>query len=153
MKTAIKYLIVFCLMSTTFWGCSKKGTVEVPDTTKPTIMITKPTQGQAFVAGNTVTFQATFTDNEKLKSYAIAISKKVTGALILKIYLSVDFTYNKPSTNFTTGVKQQEIILNDIVIPANTATNITAPGTYKINVTCVDGSDNVTTGSVDFVIN
>lgn len=154
MKIAVKYLIIFCLLAATFVGCKKKGVIVIPDTTKPTITIIKPTAGQIFVAGNTILFQANFSDNEKLKSYEIAVSKVVTGGLILKVVpTSIDFSYTKPSTSFTAGVKQQEINLSDIVIPANTATTITTPGKYNFKVTCVDGSGNSNSTTVEININ
>ena len=60
-----------------FPNCSKGGSnppLMVPDTTKPTISITKPSTGQAFTAGNTILLQATFSDNENSRvmvSFAI----------------------------------------------------------------------------------
>lgn len=146
MKTAIRYLMVISLLTVTLYGCKKGGTTPdpvVPDTTKPTISIIQPTAGQSFVAGNTITFQATFNDNKELKSYEIAVYKVVTGGLTLKnVPTSVPFSYTKSSTNFASSIKQQEISLSDIVIPPNTATTIVSPGNYNFKVTCVDISNN-----------
>lgn len=157
MKYTFKLLIINFLLLTILLGCKKSSETEpkpIPDTTKPGISIVKPTAGQAFVSGNTIAFQATFSDNELLKSYEIAVSKVVTGGLILKIVpVSVPFSYNKSSTNFTSGVKQQEIILSDIIIPANTANTITTPGKYNFKVTCVDGSNNSTVTTIELNIN
>lgn len=137
-------------------GCNKGGSTDplpVPDATKPTISITKPTPGQAFISGNTILFQATFSDNEKLKSYDFTISKKVIGGLILKVVpTSTPFSYIKSSTSLT-GIKSQDISLNDIIIPANTATNIVTPGAYNLKVTCIDGTDNTTSTTLEFTIN
>ena len=103
----------------------------------------KPAAGQIFNAGNTIAFQATFTDNKELKSYDIAVSKVITGGLILKVVpTSLPFVYNKTSASFTSGIKQQEIILSDIIIPSNTATTFVTPGKYNFKVTCMDGSNN-----------
>ena len=160
MKIFIKHLIVSCLLVAALSGCKKTSSpnpvpVVVPDTTKPTITITKPTVGQAFAPGSTIPFQATFSDNEKLGTYDIAISKVVTGGLILKVVpTSLAYSYTKSSTSFNTGVKQQEIILSDITpIPANTATNIVTPGKYNLKVTCVDGSNNSTSTTIEININ
>ena len=157
MKNLTKYLFVISFLALTIYGC-KKGSnpepVPVQDTTKPTISILKPTAGQSFVAGNTITFQATFSDNVNIKSYEIAISKVVTGGLILKIVpLSVPLSYTKYSTSFPSGIKQQEINLSDIVIPVNTATTITTPGKYDLKVTCVDGSNNSSEAILEININ
>lgn len=157
MKTSIKYLMVLGLLTITLWGCKKGGTNPdpvVPDTTKPTTLITKPTAGQTFVAGNTIVFQATFSDNVSLKSYEIAISKVVTGGLTLKFVPTlVPFNYLKSSTNFASGTKQQEINLSDITIPPNTATTITTPGKYNFKVTYVDGSNNSSETTLEININ
>jgi len=143
MRAAIKYLIVFSLLLSTLWGCSKKGTVVVPDKEPPRISVTLPTPSQTFLPGGTITFQATFSDNVKLKSYGITVSKRVTSGLILKIVpISEDFSFSRLSINFPSGVKQQDINLNDIVIPLNTATKITTPGDYNFTVTCVDDAGN-----------
>ena len=157
MKTSTKYLIVISLLTIFLSGCKKGGTTPdpvVPDTTKPTISVTKPSAGQTFVAGNTIDFQATFSDNVSLKSYEIAISKVVTGGLTLKfVPNSVPFNYLKSSTNFTSGVKQQEINLSDIKIPSNTATTITTLGKYNFKVTYVDGSNNSAETTLEININ
>jgi len=87
MKISIKYLIIISLLITAFSGCKKGGGSTDPlnpDTAKPTISITNPIAGQAFVSGNIITFLATFSDNIKLKSYEIAVNKVVTSGFILK---------------------------------------------------------------------
>lgn len=146
MKTSTKYLMVISLLTISLSGCKKVGTTPDPvvhDTTKPTISIAKPSAVQVFVAGNTFPFQTTFNDNKELKSYEIAINKVVVGGLTLKIVpTSVPFSYLKSSTSFTSGVKQQEINLSNIIIPSNTATTFVTPGKYNFKVTCVDGSNN-----------
>jgi hypothetical protein len=156
MKQFSYYSMIFGLFIFTCTGCSKKSgpaPVVTPDTTKPIISATKPTPGQVFTAGNTILFQATFSDNEKLKSYDIAISKKVLGGMVLKVVpTSTPFSYNKSSTSLNGG-KSQDVSLSDITIPANTATNIVTPGTYNFKVTCVDGSDNTTSTTIIFVLN
>ena len=137
-------------------GCSKGGSnppVVVPDTTKPTISISKPTANQSFVAGNTIPFQATFSDNEKLKSYEVTVAKKITSGMVLKVVpTSTPFSYTKSTTGLAGG-KSQDISLNDITIPPNTAINIVTPGVYNFNVTCVDGSDNSNSTILEITIN
>ena len=157
MKTSTKYLIVISFLLLNFSGCKKGiGTVPIPDpdTTKPIISILKPTAGQSFVAGNTIAFQATFSDNVKLKSYEIAISKVVTGGLTLKIVpASVPFSYTKATSSFGLDVKQQEINLSDIVITSNTVTTIVTPGKYNLKVMCVDASNNSSETTIEININ
>lgn len=156
MKISIKLLVITLFLISGFSACKKGSTGPdpiIPDTTKPTITIIKPTAGQIFSAGSTIVFQASFSDNVKLKSYEIAISKVITGGLILKIVpISEDFSYTKTSTNFTAGVKLQEINLSDIVIPVNTANKITTPGKYNVKVTCVDASDNSNSTTIEINI-
>jgi len=156
MKISIKLLVIGIFLISGFSGCKKGSTTPdpiIPDTTKPTITIVKPTAGQTFSTGSAIVFQASFSDNVKLKSYEIAISKVITGGLILKIVpTSIDFVYNRSSTSFTAGVKLQEINISDILIPANTANTITTPGKYNVKVTCIDGSDNSTSTTVEINI-
>ena len=153
MKISINLLILISLLISTY-SCSKKSSIATPDTTTPHISISKPTVGQVFVAGNTIPFQATFSDNISLKNYDVAISKVSTGGMILKnVPTSVPFSYVKSSTSFNTGVKQQEITINDITIPTNTATTIVTAGKYNLKVTCVDGSGNPASTTLEISIN
>lgn len=145
MRFSFRLLIVLSLVILVSYSC-KKGSipapVPVPDTTKPTISFTKPTAGQEFVAGGNIPFQVTFSDNEKLKSYEVAISLKVVGGMILKVVpTSVPFSYTRSSTALT-GVKSQEVTITDINIPSNTATTIVSTGIYNVKVTCLDSADN-----------
>ena len=158
MKIPVKYLIFISLFISLLSSCKKGGTTgpnpAIKDTTKPTITIVKPTAGQVFVAGNTISFQATFADNEKLKSYDIVISQKLVSGLILKIVpTSVPYSYTKSSTSLSSVSKSQEITLNDITIPSNTATNIVTPGKYNCKVTCLDASNNTAETILEFTIN
>ena len=156
MKFQVKLLTTILLLSF-FTGCKKGGSVTdpiIPDTTKPIITIIKPTAAQAFNTGTTIPFEASFSDNVKLQNYEVAISKTPTGGLILKnVPTSVPFSFTKSLTSFNTGVKQQNIILTDISIPANNTTTITTPGNYNLKVTCYDGSGNKTEIILVFSIN
>jgi hypothetical protein len=161
MRITDKYLIIIFLTTAIFSSCKKKSSViaEPPDTTKPTITITQPTAGQAFVTGNTIAFQATFSDNKELKSYEVTVSKVVTSGMILKIVpLVVPFSYPKSGISFGkgtfgTGVKQQDITLSDIVIPLHTATEIVATGKYNVKVTCTDTANNTAETILEININ
>ena len=158
MKLSIKILTAVSILILLFPDC-KKGSDPasdpiVIDLTKPTISVLKPTAGQSFDAGTTILFQATFSDNINLKSYEITITKAVIGGLNLKIVpISAPFSYIKASTSFGLGVKQQEINLNDIVIPSNSATSIITPGKYYFKVTCMDSSNNSLETIVEININ
>jgi hypothetical protein len=157
-KVPIKYLIGVGLLISALTGCQKgSSTAPAPvisDTTKPTITIIKPTPGQSIDPGSTILFQATFSDNEKLKSYGIEISNVNKGGSILKnVPTSVPFSYTKPSTSFGLGTKQQDITLSDITIPANTTNKIVTPGKYYFKVTCVDGADNIAVTILEISIN
>ena len=157
MEISFKYLIITGLFISAFSGCKNGGGTElapIPDATKPTISIVKPTAGQSFITGNTITFQATFSDNEKLKNYEIAINKLVLGSLTLKnVPNPIDWSYVKLLANFSSGVKQQEINLNDIAIPLTINTNPFATGKYNFKVTCVDASNNISVTTIEININ
>ena len=155
MKYSFNQLICISLFILMITGCSKGGSnppVVIPDTTKPSISITYPTPGQAFVAGNTIPFQAAFSDNEALKNYDIAISKKVTGAFSLKVVpTSVPFSYTKSATSLSG--KTQSVTVSDILIPANTATTIVTTGVYNFKVNCTDSSNNSYSTTIEININ
>ena len=146
MKNPIKYIVLIYLFATILSGCKKSSTPEpiIPDTTKPTITIVKPTAGQIFILGTPITFQATFADNVKLGSYDITITKVITSGFILKnVPTPIAWSYTKGSTNFTSIDKQQEINLNDITIPLLIGTSPVTTGDYNFKVTCADAAGNI----------
>ncbi len=157
MRNALKFFIVISLLITTFVGCDKGGSTPdpvIPDTTRPTISIAKPTAGQAFLPGNTITFQATFADNVKISSYEIGITNLPPVGFILKNVPTPEaWSYTKSSTSFGSNVKQQEINLSEIAIPLLIGTHPVATGKYYFKVTCVDGSNNSFSTSVEININ
>lgn len=154
MKILSKYFILVGLLISIL-SCSKKGNVApVPDTTNPTITITQPTAGQVFAVGNTIAFQASFADNDKLGSYSITVTKVISSGMVLKNVLTpVAWSYTKSATNFTTGVKQQNINLTDITIPLLIGTSPVLTGKYNFNVSCVDRSNNSASTTIEININ
>jgi len=156
MKDSIRLLLVIFLISA-ICGCKKGGapTPEpFPDTTKPTISVSKPTPGQFFTAGNAIIFQASFSDNEKLASYEISVTRVVSGGFFLKVVPAlVPFSFTKSPTSFNPGVKQQEINITDIIIPLNTTTTIVTPGKYNFKVSCNDASNNSASTTTEININ
>ena len=157
MRNAWRLFIVTSLLIATIFGCKKGGNTPdpvTPDTTKPTISVVKPTAGQAFIPGNTIPFQATFADNVKISSYEIAITNLPPVGFILKnVTTPVAWSYTKASTSFSSNVKQQEINLSDITIPLLIGTSPVATGKYYVKVTCVDGSNNSVSTTVEISIN
>ena len=156
MKISNNMLILTSLTFLLCFGCKKKDTtpVVIPDTTKPGITITAPTAGQSFIVGNTIAFQATFSDNELLKTYDITISKVITGGFILKsVPTPIAWSYTKTATNFNTGVKQQSITLSDITIPTLINSSPVATGKYNFKVSCTDGSNNTSETTLEININ
>jgi hypothetical protein len=156
MKNLNNLLVFIFLTLILCFGCKKKDTtpVVVPDTTKPSITITSPTAGQSFIVGNTIAFQASFSDNELLKNYDITISKVITGGFTLKnVPTPVAWSYSKTSTSFAAGVKQQSITLNDITIPTLINSSPVATGKYNFKVTCTDGSNNTSETILEININ
>ena len=155
MNFSTKYLLILSAFSVIISGCSKGGStppVVIPDTTKPTITITKPSAAQIFSAGATIPFEVTFTDNEALKSYDVTISKSTLGALALKnVPTSVAFSYTR-STSGLSG-KSQTITITDIIIPTNTLLQIVSTGTYNIKVNCSDASNNSSSQTLVITIN
>lgn len=147
MKNSINCLIVMCFLTLVISGCKKSTHTPdpVPDTIKPAISVSKPTVGQIFIPGNTINFQASFTDNDKLGSYDIAITKKITGGFILKnVPTPVPWSYTKGSVSFPTGLKIKDITY-DILIPLDINGSPLAIGDYNFLVTCIDASGNTTT--------
>ena len=134
-----------CFLTLNFFGCKKSSHTPdpvIPDTTKPTITIVKPTAGQIFIVGTPITFQATFADNVKLGSYDITITKVITTGYILKnVPTAVAWSYTRSTTNFTSE-KQQEINLSDINIPLLIGTSPVETGNYNFTVTCIDAAGN-----------
>lgn len=156
MKNLNNLLVYTSLVLLLSVGCKKKDTtpVVIPDTTKPSITITSPTAGQSYTVGNTIAFQASFSDNELLKTYEITISKVITGGLIIKnVPTPVAWSYTKSATAFNTGVKLQSITLSDIAIPTLINTSPVATGKYNFKVTCVDGSNNSSETILEININ
>ncbi len=156
MKNLNNLLIFTLLMIFLCFGCKKKDATPmvIPDTTKPGITITSPTAGQSFLVGNTIAFQASFSDNELLKNYDITISKVITGGFILKnVPTPVAWSYTKTATNFNTGAKQQSITLNDITIPTLINSSPVATGKYNFKVTCTDGANNTAETTLEININ
>ena len=156
MKNAAKYLFILSLLTTIVYGCKKGGNTpaSIPDTTLPTISITKPTAGQAFVPGNTITFQAAFADNEKLASYELAITKVIASGIIPKnVQVYEPWAFTKASTSFSSGIKQADVNL-DIPIPLlnDNSTSITT-GKYNFKVTCLDGAGNKNETTIEININ
>ena len=155
MKNLGNLLILISLTIFFCFGCKKKDTtpVVVPDTTKPVITINSPTAGQSFIVGNTIAFQASFSDNELLKTYDIAINKVITGGFLLKnVPTPVAWSYAQSATNFNTGVKLQSITLN-ISIPTLINSSPVATGKYNFKVTCIDGSNNTAETTLEININ
>ncbi len=140
MKNTVKILIIICLVITSYYGCKKDKAT--PDATIPTISITKPTASQAFLPGDTIIFQATFSDDVQIKNYDIAISTSVADG----------WSYTKSSTSFDAGVKQQVVTLKDIIIPLNINGKPVAAGKYNMKVTCSDASNNMATTTLEINI-
>jgi len=156
MKTILKYVIISGLLIVTIIGCKKSGQPEpvVPDTTDPVISIIQPTAGQSFVPGNTIAFQSNFSDNVKLSSFAIDITKVVASGFILKnVPTQVDWSYTKASTSFNPGVKQQTINLTDIIVPLDISGKPVTKGKYYFKVTCLDAAGRSVTNGVEININ
>jgi hypothetical protein len=156
MKNPAKCLILICLLVLNFTNCKKSSNTPdpvIPDTTKPTITIVKPTAGQIFIVGSSITFQATFADNIKLGSYNIAITKVITSGFILKnVPTAVAWSYTKSTTNFTSE-KQQDIDVSDINIPLLIGNSPVLTGKYNFTVNCVDASNNSYAETREIIIN
>ncbi|HEY3389267.1 MAG TPA: DUF4625 domain-containing protein [Prolixibacteraceae bacterium] len=157
MKTAVIFLIVTSLLIILASSCKKGGSTPdpiIPDTTKPTISITNPTPGQIFIPGNTITFQAIFADEVKISSYKIEISNLPPVGFVLKnVLLPVPWSYTKGPISFDSGIQQKEISLSDITIPLLIGTNPVTTGKYYFKVTCVDGSNNSFSKTIEININ
>src|SRR5688572_21717634 len=80
---SVAAFIVVCVVS-----CTKT------DTTKPLIGVTLPTSGQFYLTGDSIHFQATFSDNEGLSQYRVEVKNNFGGqATALKPWQSI-FVYD-----------------------------------------------------------
>lgn len=114
--------------------------VAITDQSDPAITIKTPTDKQIFTVGDKINFEATLTDDLKLKSYAVKIEKSTSDAG------ATPFTFSK-AEDITTGDLLTYTSTIEIAIPTSATT-----GDYKVEVTCTDDAGKITTKSISITI-
>ena len=124
-------------------GCNDDS--ETIDTSAPIIELEDPANGDFFAAGNSVHFEASFTDDIELGSYNINIHNNFDGHAHGRIAKVNDdpgllkWSFSQ-SFDFAPGLKNSDIHLHDeLQIPQNTMA-----GPYHFIVSAVDKSGNST---------
>jgi hypothetical protein len=134
-------------------GCNDDS--ESIDTSAPTIELEDPAYGEFFAAGNSVHFEASFTDDVELGSYKIDIHNNFDGHAHGRIAKTNDdpslikWSFSQ-SFDFTPGLKNSDIHLHDdeqLEIPQNTMA-----GPYHFIVSAVDKSGNATSNQDDSTV-
>lgn len=142
-------LAVIASASTLMVGCSKSNDETPADTDKPNIQVVSPANEQVFLPGDTITFNANFSDNVELNSYKIDIHFG-TGHDHKSTNDSITWTYQK-SWNFEAGLSSASISHNEVIIPTEIDGKTIAPGEYHFLVYCTDkaGNENFMALSID----
>ncbi|MFI3298546.1 MAG: DUF4625 domain-containing protein [Rikenellaceae bacterium] len=139
MKKNLKSLafIALTLFASTFISCDKEGT----DTTKPTITLGEPVDGEEITAGNTsgVHFEAEFEDDVELGSYKVDIHSNFDGhshvSALTKSDETVDFSFTQ--TWDISGQRNASVHHHEIIIPEDAT-----PGNYHMMIYCTDAAGN-----------
>jgi hypothetical protein len=136
--TAMMFLVLWGMS-----GCNDDG--ETIDTSAPVIELEDPAYGEFFVAGNSVHFEASFTDDIELGSYKIDIHNNFDGHAHGRVAKANDdpalikWSFSQ-SFDFAPGLKISNVLLHDeLEIPQNTMA-----GPYHFIVSAVDKSGNAT---------
>lgn len=124
-------------------GCNDDG--ETIDTSAPVIELENPAYGEFFAAGNSVHFEASFTDDIELGSYNIVIHDNFDGHAHGRVAKAnedpglLKWSFNQ-SYDFAPGLKNSDVNLHDeLEIPQNTMA-----GPYHFIVSALDKSGNST---------
>lgn len=145
-----KWLLPFCLLIFML-SCKKSGTTEnppvvTPDTTKPTISLTDPTAGKAYLLGAALHLQIDLADNVELKSYKVVINKSLKGLI------TSDWAFTQ-TWLIPAGKKSLAVNHSEITVPLTVTGNQTTTGNYDLTVTCTDTSGNDATSSLVITLN
>jgi hypothetical protein len=147
MNTITKFFIICltALFSIAFITCKDD------DTTKPTINLIEPAEGDSLQIGGEhgVHFEAEFSDNEMLASYKVDIHPNFDDHAHAKTKAAeqtVDFEFNK-SWKDISGKKNAPVHHHEIKIPADAT-----PGRYHLMVYCTDAAGNETYVTVNIVL-
>ncbi|MFR9166920.1 MAG: DUF4625 domain-containing protein [Dysgonomonas sp.] len=136
MRTKIYFFTISLLiLSFSLLSCSDDDN----DTTKPSIVLTSPAEGQVLETGSNIHFEALFEDNEELASYKIDIHNNFDGhghKSLKEGDETKPFSFNK-SWKDIAGKKQAEVNHDEIFIPKDAT-----PGKYHFLVFCLDISGN-----------
>lgn len=147
MKKNIFFYVLSVVLCFSFYACSE----DDADTTKPVIMLDEPEDGDSLRIGESVHFEADFSDDEALGSYLIEIHNNFDGHGH-KISSSqtrgedTEAFYFKKSYDIS-NLRNTHVHHHDIVIPENAT-----PGAYHLIVYCTDAAGNQAMVARDIIL-
>ncbi|MGQ1785013.1 MULTISPECIES: DUF4625 domain-containing protein [unclassified Saccharicrinis] len=145
-----KILFVLPIFIFVFVACSSSDEV---DTTKPTIELMKPVDGEAFHPGDKIEFICNFSDNDELASYKVdihsAFDSHAHSAIQLKSGAEEDHgeawdyenTWTFEDGLSTASVSHQEMVIPVTILHEGVSEEV-AEGHYHLGVYCLDAAGN-----------
>lgn len=147
MKKNIFFYVLSVVLCFSFYACSE----DDADTTKPVIMLDEPEDGDSLRIGESVHFEADFSDDEALGSYLIEIHNNFDGH---NHKVSSSQTRSEETVPFSlkksydlSNLRNTHVHHHDIVIPENTT-----PGAYHLVVYCTDAAGNQSMVARDIIL-
>lgn len=147
MKKNIFFYVLSVVLCFSFYACSE----DDADTTKPVIMLDEPEDGDSLRIGESVHFEADFSDDEALGSYLIEIHNNFDGH---NHKVSSSQTRSEETVPFSlkksydlSNLRNTHVHHHDIVIPENAT-----PGAYHLVVYCTDAAGNQSMVARDIIL-
>lgn len=145
MKKNIFFYVLSVVLCFSFYACSE----DDADTTKPVIMLDEPEDGDSLRIGESVHFEADFSDDEALGSYLIEIHNNFDGhnhkVSSTRSEETVPFSLKKSYD--LSNLRNTHVHHHDIVIPENAT-----PGAYHLVVYCTDAAGNQSMVARDIIL-
>lgn len=143
----ILFFVLSAIMCVSFSACDE----DEADTTKPVITLDEPEDGDSLRIGESVHFEADFSDDEALGSYLIEIHNNFDGH---NHKVSSSQTRSEETVPFSlkksydlSNLRNTHVHHHDIVIPENAT-----PGAYHLVVYCTDAAGNQSMVARDIIL-
>ena len=143
----ILFFVLSAIMCVSFSACDE----DEADTTKPVITLDEPEDGDSLRIGESVHFEADFSDDEALGSYLIEIHNNFDGH---NHKVSSSQTRSEETVPFSlkksydlSNLRNTHVHHHDIVIPENAT-----PGAYHLVVYCTDAAGNQSIVARDIIL-
>ncbi|MBP5703167.1 MAG: DUF4625 domain-containing protein [Paludibacteraceae bacterium] len=141
----ILFFVLSAIMCVSFSACDE----DEADTTKPVITLDEPEDGDSLRIGESVHFEADFSDDEALGSYLIEIHNNFDGhnhkVSSTRAEETVPFSLKKSYD--LSNLRNTHVHHHDIVIPENAT-----PGAYHLVVYCTDAAGNQSMVARDIIL-